>query len=79
MAGALAASAPGATAVARPRLRRGGRLRPSHLTVTASRSRTSDTEEVERAINERLQPLTGPFHVRSRVRVHSAEPGERVQ
>jgi hypothetical protein len=79
MAEALAASAPGTTAVARPRLRRGGRLRSSHLTITASRSRTHDPQQVERVIDERLRPLTEPFGVRSRVRVRNAEPGSRVQ
>jgi hypothetical protein len=79
MASALAASAPGATAVARPRLRRGGRLRPSRLTLTATRSRTQDAQQVERAIGERLHPLTEPFGVHSRVHVRSGEPGSRVQ
>jgi hypothetical protein len=79
MAGALAASAPGATAITRPRLRRGGKLRSSHLTMTAARSRTHDPHKVERAIEERLQPLTVPFGVRARVHVRTAEPGSRVQ
>lgn len=79
MAGALAASTPGATAVGRLRLRRGGRLRPSQLTVVASRSRTHEPEEVEHGIDERLQPLTSPFGMRSRVLVQRAEPGSRVQ
>jgi hypothetical protein len=79
MATALAASAPGATAVTRPRLRRGGRLRASQLTMTASRSRTHEAEQVQRAIGERLQPLTEPFGVRPHVRIRSAEPGSRVQ
>lgn len=79
MAHALAASAPGTTAVARPRLRRAGRLRSSRLTITASRSRAHDPQQVEHAIDDRLGPLTGPFGVRSRVRVRSAEPGSRVQ
>ena len=79
MAASLAASAPGAMAVARPRLRRGGRLRPSHLTVTAARSRTRDPQQVQRAIDERLQPLTEPFGVRSHVHLRAPEPGSRVQ
>lgn len=79
MAGALAASAPGATAVTRPKLRRGGKLRPNQLRVTASRSRTHDPGQVERAIDERLQSLTEPFGMRSHIRVRSAEPGSRVQ
>ena len=79
MAGALAASAPGATAVTRPQLRRGGKLRPNQLRVTVSRSRTHDPGQVERAIDERLQPLTEPFGMRSHIRVRSAERGSRVQ
>lgn len=79
MAGALAQSTPGATAVTRPRLRRAGRLRPGQLTVSASRSRTHDAAQVARNIDERLQPLTAPFGVRSHVHVRSAERGSRVQ
>lgn len=79
MAGALAASTPGATGVARPRLRRGGRLRPTHLTVVASRSRTHDPGQVEHGIDERLRPLTTAFGMRSHVHVRIAEPGSRVQ
>jgi len=79
MARALAGSAQGATTVARPRLHAGGRLRPSRLTVTATHSRTHDSQQVERAIGERLQPLTEPFGVRARVHVRSGEPGSRVQ
>jgi hypothetical protein len=79
MAGALAASTPGATAVTRARLRRGGRLRPIQLTVVASRSRTHDPGQVERGIDERLKPLKEPFGMRARVHVRAAEPGSRVQ
>lgn len=79
MARALATSVSGATAVTRPRLRRGGRLRHSRLTVTAARSRTHDPQQVERDISARLQPLADPFSLRTRVHVRSAEAGERVQ
>ena len=79
MARALAEQAPGATGIKRPKLalsRRGSRGR---LTVTASRARTSDRREVERAVKDQLEPLSGPFKLRPRVRVRAGERGERVQ
>jgi hypothetical protein len=79
MARALATSAPGATAVTRPRVHRGGRMRSGRVTMTASRSRTNEAGEVKQAIGERLQPLTEPFGLRPQVHVRAADAGERVQ
>lgn len=79
MARALAESAPGATSVSRPRVRRSGRLRAGRLSVTASRGRNHDAQEVQNAVTDQLRPLTEPFHVRSRVHVRAGGAGERVQ
>ena len=79
MARALASSTPGTTGVSRPRLRRGGRLRRTHLTVVASQSRPHDPVQMEHVIDERLQPLTAPFGMRARIHVRRGEPGSRVQ
>jgi hypothetical protein len=79
MVGALVASTPGATGVARPRLRRGGRLRSPEVAVVASRSRTHEPGHVEREIDQRLEPLTTAFGMRSHVRVRTAQRGSRVQ
>jgi len=34
---------------------------------------------VERAVTERIDPITEPFHLNRRVHVHRGEHGERVQ
>jgi hypothetical protein len=79
MVGALVASTPGATSVARPRLRKGGRLRPPDLRVVASRSRAHEPRHLEHEIDQRLEPLTTAFGMRTHVRVRTADPGSRVQ
>ncbi len=79
MARTLAARAPGATNVRKPRLalsRPGDRGR---LRISASRARTSNPHAVESAISEHVQPLSEPFRLRTRVRVRVGERGERVQ
>jgi hypothetical protein len=79
MARALAGQAVGATAIKRPKLglsRRGGRGR---LTVTASRSETTDPQALVRAVADQLEPISGPFKLRPRVRVRLGERRERVQ
>lgn len=79
MARALAEQASGATSVKRPKLALSRRGRRGRLTVTASRARTSDRREVERALREGLEPISGPFGLEPRVRVRLGERGERVQ
>ncbi|MGI8713708.1 MAG: hypothetical protein ACR2NR_11100 [Solirubrobacteraceae bacterium] len=79
MSRALAEQTPGATSVKRPQLnlsRRGARGR---LNVTVSRAPTSDRTEVQRAVVEQLEPLSGPFGLRARVRVLTSREGQRVQ
>lgn len=79
MGRALAERAPGATTIARPRLRLSRRGRRGRMTVRASRARTADGSAVESAIRERLAPLSDPFHLTPRIRVRLGERGERVQ
>lgn len=79
MARVLAEQVPGITKVKRPKLtvsRRGTRGR---LKVTASHHRTSERDEVQRAVTSQLEPISGPFNLTPRVRVHVGQPGERVQ
>lgn len=79
MSQTLAEQAVGATAIKRPRLKASRRGSRGRLTVSAARSRTSDPDEVTAAITSQLEPITGSFGLRPRVRVHDGESGERVQ
>jgi hypothetical protein len=79
MGRALAEQAPGATSIARPRLKLSRRGQRGRMTVRASRARTADGPAVELAIKERLAPLSDPFHLTPKVRVRLGEGGERVQ
>ena len=79
MTQALAEQASGTTAVTRPKLKLSRRGTRGRLTVTASRSPTSDPGEVQAALTRQIEPLSGPFHLRTRVRVHAGDGGERVQ
>lgn len=79
MIAALAGQAVGATGIKRPKLglsRRGGRGR---VTVTASRSETTDARELQRAVKDQLEPISGPFKLTPRVRVRLGQRSERVQ
>ena len=78
MSRALAEQAPAATSIDRPRLRLARRANRGRLTITVSRTRASDPADVKSNVTERLQPITGPFRLRPRVRVRLGEPGERV-
>jgi hypothetical protein len=79
MVKALAEQAPGAASVKRPRLAMSRRRSRGRLSVTASRARTGDRREVQRAITERIEPISGPFKLKPRVRVRLGRAGERVQ
>lgn len=79
MARVLVERAPGITNVKRPRLTLSRRGTRGRLKVTASRNRTSERDEVQRAVTSQLEPITGPFNLTPRVRVHVGQPGERVQ
>ncbi len=79
MGRALAGQAPGATSVKRPRLALSRRGTRGRLKVTASRARTSDPREVQRAVTDRLETISDPFGLRTRVRVRLGRAGERVQ
>jgi hypothetical protein len=76
---ALAEQAPGATRIHRPRLKLSRRGNRGRLDLTASRARTSDRDEVERAIRDCVAPISDAFHLRPRIRVRLGERGERVQ
>jgi hypothetical protein len=79
MSRALAEQAPAATSIDRPKLRLARRANRGRLTMTVSRTRTSDPADVERNVAERLEPISGPFRLTPRVRVRLGERGERVQ
>ena len=79
MVQALAEQASGATSIKRPRLKLSRRGTRGRLMVAASRTRTSDASEVESAIDRLIEPISGPFHLRTRVQVREGEAGERVQ
>lgn len=79
MARVLAEQAPGITNVKRPKLTLSRRGTRGRLKVTASHRRTSERDEVQRAVRSQLEPISGPFNLTPRVRVHVGEPGERVQ
>jgi hypothetical protein len=79
MSRALAEQAPAATSIERPKLRLARRANRGRLTMTVSRTRTSDPDDVERNVTEHLKPISGPFRLTPRVRVRLGEPGERVQ
>lgn len=79
MARALAEQTPGITTVKRPKLTLSRRGTRGRLKVTASRHRTSERDDVQRAVRSQLEPISGPFNLKPRVRVHLGQPGERVQ
>lgn len=79
LARVLAGQAEGATHVRRPRvvLSRGGQR--GRLIIRATRTPSGEPAEVQRAVAERLTPLTEPFHLRPRIHVETGQAGERVQ
>jgi hypothetical protein len=79
MARALAEQVSGITNVKRPKLTLSRRGTRGRLKVTASRHRTTGPDEVQRAVTSQLEPLSGPFNLTPRFRVHVGQPGERVQ
>ena len=79
MARVLAEQAPGITNVKRSKLTLSRRGTRGRLKVIASRHRTSERDEVQRAVRSQLEPISGPFNLKPRVRVHLGQSGERVQ
>ncbi len=79
MSRALAEQASGATSIKRPKLSLSRRGTRGTLQITASRARTSDRREVQRAVKDQLEPITSPFGLKARVRVRLGKQGERVQ
>jgi hypothetical protein len=76
---ALAERAPAATRIQRPKLRLARRSHRGRLTMTVSRTPTSDPADVERNVTERLEPISSPFRLTPRVHVRLGEQGERAQ
>jgi hypothetical protein len=76
---ALAERAPGVTQVKRPKLALSRRGTRGRLKVSACRARTSEQSDVQQALTSQLEPISGPFHLRPRVRVQLAENGGRVR
>ena len=58
----------------KPRRTSGGTVR-----VRADLPRTAEPAAVKKAIEERLEPLTGPFKLRTRVQTRRGDRGSRVQ
>jgi hypothetical protein len=79
MARALAEPAQGATRVKRPKLSVSRRGTRGTLKIAATRTRTTDPRELTTAIEQAVEPITGPFGLTTRVRVRLGESGERVQ
>lgn len=79
MARVLAEQAPGITNVKRPKLALSRRGTRGRLKVTASHIRTSERGEVQQAVTSQLEPISSPFNLRTRVRVHVGQRGERVR
>ena len=79
MAQALAEQSPGASSISRPRLKSARRGTGGRMTVTAAATPISDAGEVRAAVARQLEPLSEPFHLRTRIQVHAGERGERVQ
>jgi len=79
MGRALAEQAPGAASVKRPKLALSRRGTRGKLRVIATRARTSDRREVQRAVKDQLEPISKPFSMRARVRVRLGREGERVE
>lgn len=79
MARALAERARGATSVKRPRLSLSRRGTRGKLKVSATRTRTTDPEELEAALQRAVEPITEPFNLKPRVRVRLGQSGNRTQ
>lgn len=79
MARALAEPARGATSVKRPKLSLSRRGTRGKLKVNATRTRTTDPQELKAAVEKAMEPITEPFSLKPRVRVGLGESGNRAQ
>jgi hypothetical protein len=79
MVRALAEPVHGATGIKRPKLSLSRRGSPGTLKLSVTRTRTADPRELTVAIEQAVEPITGPFRLRPRVRVRLGESGNRVQ
>lgn len=76
---ALAEQARGATSIKRPRLSLSRRGTRGRLKLNATRTRTSDPQEVKDAVISAVQPISDPFHLKPRVQIRLGESGNRTQ
>jgi hypothetical protein len=79
MAGALAERADGATTMKRPRLSPSRRGTRGTVKVDVTRTRSSDPQKLQTAIERAIEPITEPFGLTPRVRVRVGESGDRAQ
>ena len=75
----LAEQARGATSIKRPRLSLSRRGTRGRLKLNATRTRTSDPQEVKDAVISAVQPISDPFHLKPRVQIRLGESGNRTQ
>lgn len=76
---ALAERARGATSIKRPGLSLSRRGTRGRLRLHATRTRTSDPQEVKDAVISAVQPISDPFHLKPRVQIRLGESGNRTQ
>ncbi len=73
MAVALAEQAGGATSVERPRISLSRRGTRGRLRLSVTRASTSPPQEVKRAVQEAVQPISEPFKLKPRVRLRQRQ------
>ena len=79
MARALAEPAKGATSVKRPKFAMSRHGTRGTLKVDATRARSTDPRALAAEIEHAVEPITEPFSLKPRVRIHVGESGDRVQ
>ncbi len=79
MARVLAEQAKGAASVKRPKLALSRRGTRGRLTVSVTRARSTDSQELRNTVREAVAPISDPFKLKPRVRVRLGEPGKRTQ
>ena len=75
----LAEQATGVSGLSRPKLSLARSGTRGRLRINAARTYASDPQGTEEALIHQIEPITEPFHLRPRVRLHIGERGARVQ